>query len=404
MPDLPTFQDLFRAARDEILSRNPRLSRDAVEREGMDANILVAGGCAAADSVIGQLTVLMAGLYLDSAVGDALDRLVFDRYQITRKAAATAIGSVQFSTSAASPTSFPIPINTYLQTSDGIQFVTTEAGIFTAGSVGPVTVAVRSVLAGANQNVRASTITSIVSQLSSAPTDLVVTNAYATAGADDEETDDALRDRARKFFTTARKGTLAALEEAALGVSGVRKATAFEVLDALGRPARYVQLVVADAFTEQFADLDSTPARYQTQSQALAALVFNTLSDTRPAGTFVQVTVANVALQSIQLALTFLAGADANDVALQARAAVVNVVNSLAPGATLQVSDLLAALRLVQGLVYTGGEVVSPPGNVAAKPQQVIRTTLGIVSAVASQTDQPIITGTNPDAYSVASN
>lgn len=400
MPDFPSFSELFRIARDEILTRQARLSRDAVEREGMDANILVAGGCAAADEVMGQLTMLAAALFLDSATGDALDRLVLDRYGLVRKPAAAALGSVRFSTTAASPTTFSIPSGTILQSADGIQFVTTESSIFSAGTTGPLTVMVRSVLAGSNQNAKAGAITSIITPIASSPNDLVVTNTLATAGGDDAEIDDSLRERARRFFITARKGTNPAIEEAALSVPGVRKATTFEVIDSLGRPARLVQLVVADAFTEQFAQLDEIPVRYQTQSQALASLVFDSLSDVRPGGNFVQVVVANTVLQAIQLALAFTAGADVNTTALSARAAVVTYVNSLAPGKPFVAADMLAALRLIPGLYYTGGELVSPAGNVIVKPLQVLRTTLGIVSAVSSQTNQPIITGTNPDAYS----
>jgi hypothetical protein len=400
MPDFPSFSELFRVARDEILSRQARLSKDAVEREGMDANILIAGACAAADEVMGQLTTLAASLFLDSATATALDRLVLDRYGLVRKPASAAIGSVRFSTTVAAPTTFSIPSGLLLQSADGIQYVTTEASIFNVGTTGPLTMMVRSVLAGSDQNAKAGTITSIITPISSSPTDLVVTNPLATAGADDSETDDSLRERARRFFTTARLGTLTALEEAALGVTGVRRATAFEVVDSLGRPARLVQLVVSDAFTDQFALLDTIPARYQTQSQALASLVFESLSDVRPAGTFVQVIVASVILQSFQLALTFTAGADVNTVALNARATVVSYVNGLAPGKSFIASDLLAKLRLIPGLSYTGGELVSPAGNISVKPIQALRTTLGIVSAVSSQTDQPIITGTNPDAYS----
>jgi hypothetical protein len=403
VPDLPTFSDLFRAARDQILSINPKISRDAVERDGADANIIIAGASAAADQVVGQLTDLAASLFLDSAVGSSLDRLVFDRYGLLRKPASPSAGSVQFKTATPSATTFTIPSGTLLQTSDGIQFITTADGIFVAGTVGPLTVAVRSVLAGANQSAKRNAISSILSAFPSQPTNISVTNQLATAGASDAETDDSLRDRARRFFTTARRGTLAALEEAALGVAGVQKATAFEAIDASGRPARLVELVVADSFTEQFVDYTTVPPAFQAQSQLLASNVFDSLTDVRPAGTFVQVTVANVIIQAFQLALTFIAGADVNATALAARAAVVNYVNTLPPGAKFVAANLLSQLKLVTGLQFTGNELVSPPGDVAVLPLQVLRTTLGLVAAVAAQGNQPIITGTNPDAFITAS-
>ena len=402
MPDQITFSDLFRIARDEVLSRNARISREAVEREGMDANILIAAATALADEVVGQISDLSAALFIGSARGDVLDRLVFDRYGLTRKPAAASFGSIQFSTTAPSLTTFTIPDGTLVQTSDGVQFVTIESTVFVVGSTGPLTVAVRSSLAGASQNVKIGTITSIVSTISGAPDDLEIYNPYATAGGDDVETDESLRNRAQRYFITARRGTMAALEEAALSVPGIRAATAFEMLDSLGRPVRFVQLIVADSFTEQFADYSTTPPRYATQSQMITTEVETAISDVRPAGIYVQILTANVILQQVQLALAFTAGSDVNLAALQARAAVVNYTNSLSPGRTWSAQDVLAQIRLITGIAYTGNELVSPAGDVIAKPLQVIRTSLSLVSAVSSQTDKPLITGINPDAYSLA--
>ena len=403
MGDLPSFSTLFRIGRDEALARNGRLSRTAIEREGMDANILIATATALADEIGGQLTDLAASLFLGSAKEEDLDRFVFDRFGLSRKPAAASIGSVEFSTTVASPVTFSIPKDVVLQTATGIQFVTTEASIFNVATVGPVTVAVRSVLAGSDQDAKSGTITSIISQITSAPTDLVVTNPLATVGGDDVEKDDSLRERGRRFFTTARKGTLAAIEAAALNVSGIQTATAVEVLDVLGRPARLVQLIVADAFTEQFVNFDTEPPRFEVQSQAITTLVNEALSDVRAAGIFVQVIVSNVVIQPVQLSLSFLAGANVNDSALQARAAVTNLTNALSPGDPLVIQDLLNTLQLVPGLRFTGDEVVSPAGDVIPTSLQVIRTSLGLVSAVSAQTDTPIITGQNPDSFVAAS-
>jgi len=402
MPNLPTFQDLFRIARDEVLSRNARVSREAVERDGMDANILIASAGAMADECIGQVADLSSSLFLDSAKDTDLDRLVFDRYGLTRKAAAASLGSVEFSTVLPAPGNFNIPTGVVLQTAGGNQFLTVESTVFAVGTVGPLVVAVRSVLAGASQNVGTGKITSILTAIPLSAPDLKVTNTLATAGGDDAETDASLRDRARRFFSTARRGTLAALEAAALGVPGVRTASAVEVLDALGRPARFVQLIVADAYTEAFVDYSTVPPLYQTQSQYLTTAIVNALVDVRPAGIFVQPIVANVILQPVQLSLAFTAGSDVNTAALLARAAIVNYINGLAPGVPLVVADMSAALRTVTGLSYTGKEIVSPVGDVVTKPLQVIRTSLSLVSALSSQTNQPIITGINPDAYSLA--
>jgi hypothetical protein len=405
MSAIVTWSDLFRAARDQILVLNAQISRDAVERDGSDANILIAGAAAAADQVMGQTTTLAASLFLDSAVGPALDRLVFDRYGLLRTPASPAVGSVQFSTATANPMTFAIPSGTILQTASGTQFITTASAIFLGGSTGPVVVAVRSILAGSSQAANVGTITSIVSQIPNSPSNLSVTNTLATAGSNDAQTDESLRDEARGFFTTVQRGTLAALQEAALGVPGVQTASVFEVVNAQGQPARQVELVVADQFATQFANLTTVPPSFPAQSQVLASNVQIALDNVRAAGIFVGVSVASVVLQAFQLALTFIAGANADVTALNARATVVNFVNALPPGAPLVLggpNGLLAQIALVSGLQFTGNEIASPSGNVAVAPLQVLRTSLGIVAAVAAQSNIPITTGNNPDAYTVS--
>ena len=402
--DLPGFQELFRVGRDEILVRQRLLTAAAVEREGSDANIDVAAAAACADEVMSQLAQVAASVFLDSASGAALDRLVFDRYGLLRKPASAAMTSVQFRLPAPNPAAFQIPVGTLLQTADGVQFVTTVAELFPFNSAGPVTVAVRSTLAGAEQQVGPNVITNLISSIPNAPSSLAltVTNPFASAGADNEESDDSLRDRARRFFLTARRGTLAAIEAAALGVPGVRTAKALEVLDGLGRPARFVALVITDAYTDALADLSVTVPTYAAQSQVLTTAVFNALDDVRAAGMYVQVMVAKMVLQPVQLRLSFLAGANVDFVAIQARAAIVNYTNSLAPGQTWVRDDAQTALRSVAGLFYTGEEIDSPAGDVVCKPLQAIRTSLALVSAVSAQSDKTLLVTTNPDAFLLA--
>jgi len=108
--DFPNFQTLFQIARNEALARNSSMTRDAIEREGSDANIMIAAAVAAADQVVGQQVVNIAGQFLDSALGDALDKLLFDRYGLTRKVAAASVGTVMFTTTVAAPTAFLVPV------------------------------------------------------------------------------------------------------------------------------------------------------------------------------------------------------------------------------------------------------------------------------------------------------
>ncbi len=400
MPDFPTRQDLFRAARDELLRLNGQITRDTVERDGSDANILANLSVAVGDEVIGSLIDVCAGVFLDSARGIVLDRLVFDRYGLVRKPASPSLGTVNFTTTAPNPAGFTIPVGTTVATPTGVEFLTTVATSFPVTDVGPVFVPVRSVLAGADQQASIGTITSIITPIPGQPTDLVVTNTVATAGADDAETDESLRDRARRFFTTAQRGTIGALEAAALAFPGVNKASVIEVLDALGRPSRFVQLIIADRFTDALANLGATDPTYDAQSQQLATQVFLSLDEFRAAGVFVQVIVGQMILQSVQLQLTFSAGVDADVVALNARAGMVNYINTLSPGqAFVPATAIDEALSSITGLIITGDEILTPAGTIVPQATQILRTSLSLVTAVAVQTSQPIALTTNPDAF-----
>ena len=402
--DFPNFPTLFQIARNEALARNSSLTVDAIDRDGSDANILVATACAAADEVVGQLTVTTAGLFLDSANGDALDKLLFDRYGLIRKVASAAVGSVAFSLSAPAAAAFNIPVGTQLSSTEGLKFETTAATLFPAGTAGPVYVAVRSQLAGANQQAKANTITSIIGTIPFAPSGLTATNPIATAGASDRESDTDFRERGRAFFTTVQRGTLSAITQGALTVPGVVSAATYETYASDGGPNRRVICVIADKYTDTLANYSVVPPTYEAQSKVLAQQVFNALENYRPAGVFVQVQLAQVVPQAIVLSLSFQAGADINTVATAARAAIANYINALQPGQSLYRTGLIQVLQGITGLVVTGDEVVSPVNVVSStdpivyvQPLQVLRTSLALVRASSSNPSTPIGLYFNPD-------
>lgn len=377
--DRPTYADLFSIARNQLLLANPRLT--AVDREGSDANALVASIAAVGDEVAQQVAYVAAASFLDTATGLNLDRLVFDRYGLVRKPAAAALGAVQFTSATGAVSTFAIPVQTKLVTADGTQFETTQPATFTLGSNGPVTVPVRSVLAGTTQQAGIGEINTLLSPVPGGVADLAATNALATAGAADPETDAELRERARRFFTTVQRGTLASIEQAARGVPGVRYAAAFEDVDAYGQQTGYVSLAVTDQYTDTLALLGTVPPAYEAQSQQLAERVALAVDQARAAGIYVATIVAQVVLQPVTLLLRVKAGFDTQTVSLEARAACVQVVNALAPGASLTVAALEAALANVSGLYQSSDTVTLPVATVVPTPLQVIRTNLQLVVA-----------------------
>ncbi len=382
MADFPTFEQLFRVARDEIVQSNAKLNAAAVDRAGTDVNALVAAIAAVGDQVVAQLASTSASLFLDSAEGDDLDRLVFDRFAIVRTPASVGQGTVALTTTSPTAAAFAIPVGTVFSTVDGTQYESVAAVTFPVASTGPVNVAVRSLLAGLDQQASVGTITSIVSLISGAPADLSATNAQATFGAGDAEDDASLRERARSFFVTARRGTLAAIEAGALTASGVRSARAYERVEGNARPYGYVTLVVTDQYTDALADLVAPTPTYETQSNAVAASVFASLSEYRPAGTYVEVLVAQVVLQPYTLGLAYQAGFDAPTVEQQVRTALAEYINALAPGETLSEATARNRIQAIPGVSVTNQEIITPAGDVVPTPLQVLRTSASIIKII----------------------
>lgn len=379
--DLPTFNDLFRIARDEALVRNSQLSLDEANRKGSDLNILLAASAGVGDDVMSQLALTQSSLFLDTARRSRLDRLVFDRYGLFRKPASPSYAIVQMSTPTATAAAFSIPAGTTFATADGIQFVSTTTTNFPVGSVGPVSIEVRSSLAGQAQKAGIGTIKSVLSQLSGAPTTVNVTNNAASFGGEDEESDTALAGRARDFFLTASKGTLAAIRNTALSVPGIVSAQVFEHVDSLGRALGVVDLIVTDSFTNQFIVGGASPA-YASQMAMLATMAITALDEARAAGVHVRVVVAQVKLQTVRLALSFRAGFDESAVINSVTGLVVQYINSGNPGDSISLASLRRLLQTVPGLYYTGDEIVSPQGDVVCDALQVFRTSSRYVTVI----------------------
>jgi len=375
MADLPNFQDLFRTGRDEALSRNNRLTLEEIERKGSDLNILVAASAAMSDDVMGQLAQLKADTFAGTARFDALDRLILDRYPgLVRKQASPSFGYVTFSFSPAVTSAFSIPDGTQLSTADGVQFITVGAVSVAIGTTS-IAVPVRSVLAGAQQKAKPGAINSLLAQIVGAPSSgMTVSNTAATFGGEDRESDTDYVTRSRTYFLSQRRATKSAIEQAVLSIPGVRKCTVFENLDTLGRPIGYVQIVVADSYTEQFVTASTLPATYATQLANLAVQIETVLEDWRSAGVGVQVVFATVVLQSIRVSLAYLPGVDQESVKTVVLARIIQHVNGLKPGEALNISELRNLAQTTSGVYATGNEIVTPTGNVMPRPGEVLRT------------------------------
>lgn len=165
-------------------------------------------------------------LYIKSRVGfeDGLVEVPFYAFNFEKDTSQKAAGEVVFSRAGTSGTE-PIPIGTLCATADGLQFETTEAGEISAGNNDSSAIDIRAMKAGSLYNVAASTITIIVSPLSGVDS---VTNASATSGGLDEESDAAFLERFQQFIEGLGEANVAGLITGAKGVSGVRSASVVE--------------------------------------------------------------------------------------------------------------------------------------------------------------------------------
>ncbi len=362
----PTRAELFNTGVNVAVQRGmlrppkERLTREALITPGTDANIVCAQASFMADDVARGSAQRLGALYLYSATGADLDRLVKDRYSedVVRKQAGSAVVTLSFTRSSGALLGLTLAVGRKFRTVNGIEFELVSSVSVPAGSNGPVTGVAQAVQPGLAGNVGKTTITSFVDSPPDAA--LQVTNPAVAAGGDDQESDASLRERALNFFVAARRGTGPAIEFGARRVSGVRYASVVEEVDELGDPTGRVSLYIADANGQSNA--------------ALALAVKLSLLEYRGCGIVVDVFSAVPYFQDVTYHLGFLANVDPSAAFAQVQLATVFAVNQLKPKERLQLSLLYATARSVPGVVVNDDSLVVPTGDVVPVGVQIIRT------------------------------
>jgi hypothetical protein len=325
MPVAPSPQDLLDQFIAEALDRNPRL-------RFLEGDITTAqghGAQAMADAVLRYAAQAFRETFIDGARGVALTTLVDDHLNLQRSpatASQTAVTLARTSGGAAGTIDAGTVVATAFD-ADGneVRFTTDALVNVGLGANGPFTANVTCTVAGREGNVAAGTITRIVSTLFDST--FSVTNAEAAAGGNAEESDDELKLRARAFWKTLRRGTLAALEFGALTVDTVRVSKATE--DATG----LVTVVVSDSDGNSNAQM--------------VALVEAALEEWRAAGSVVQVTGGTPMLVSVAATLVLREGLDIAVVGPLAEDAMEGRMLKLRQGETLYLDMLTAAVLSV---------------------------------------------------------
>ena len=226
MPTAPSFNDTLSVGQAEAQARRP----DLAFNDGDVSLAMLHAAAAMVDADIRFSAQAFRATFVDGATGADLTALVDDHYNIQRTAATAAQVTLSLSrTSGGGAGSFSAghQFGTEFQ-ADGSQIIYTLDAVLNvgAGDNGPFSVECTAVETGPQGNVAASTVTQIIDT----PFDdtFTVTNTAVAGGGNNEESDEDLRARARQFFSTAVRGTLAALETGALEIATVKVASAVE--------------------------------------------------------------------------------------------------------------------------------------------------------------------------------
>lgn len=356
MAELPTFSELYSAAKAEIQSRNPALT-DFNDGSVLDA--FAGASSVLADEVARVLVDLFAEQFFATASGSALDDLAFDRLGLIRQPAGQATATLTWTRVAAG--TYTIPAGTSFSATNSLGSTVTFSSVADVSvGVGDSTVSVVVVAdeAGRASNVDVGTITTILDSVTADPT-ATVTNAARAAGGSPAWTDEQFRDYIRSYYVSLRRGTRGALRTGALSVAGVAVVTVEEV-DGLG-----VNVYVGDP----------DGAGNATLADAVAL----ELENWRSAGVLVSVfpTTREEPAISIEVTLTE-APADLTALTSDIKAALVAYTDTLAAGEVAYATEMSYAIKAADEfriLSITGLSNLTP-----AAATNAIRLTTGNIS------------------------
>lgn len=239
MPVAPSFDDLIEQFIAEAQAQRATLRFD----DGNITEAMAHGAAAMADVVLRYAAQAFKETFLDGARGDALTARAADQHHTERNLATAAEVIVRLERTTGGVAGTIEAGTTVATTVDAagneVRFTTDQAQAVGAGENGPWDIPATCTVTGPIGNVSAGSITRILDTLFDTFT---VTNPERAGGGNDVEQDPPLRVRARTFWRTLRRATLAAIEHGALQVDSVRIATALE-----DENTGDVTLVVGDA-------------------------------------------------------------------------------------------------------------------------------------------------------------
>lgn len=371
MPKFHTAEELFLVGKKIVVTSNPEIDPGVVDRQGSDANLMLAAQAGMGEAVASQLAQAFAGLFVGTSDGEDLRTIVFDHYGMVFKDATSSVGELQYTRSVAGA-AFTILAGSRISTKNtsgaNVIVETIEDLSFALNETGAKTVKAKATETGAKTNVKANLLTVPVDAIGD--TNTTVTNPAPFAGGTDDESDEALRQRYYAFPKTLRRGTLDAIELGALSVAGVAQADADEVLEA-----------VPDGFAP-YGQVDLTLGDGDGIGNAtMAEDVPEALIEYRAAGVYVRTVVGIQRLVSISVDPDYLADGSSTAARRElVRLSIVAHVNALsAKDTTLELATILKACKQIPGVLMPEGAVIEPAGDLVAADGETFRTNSTLV-------------------------
>jgi uncharacterized phage protein gp47/JayE len=277
--------------------------------------------------------------YLATATGDALDAKVAD-YLVTRKAAAAATGTIRVTRATSGSTLF-IPAGwAQLSTKpvpgqSAVAIVTTSDASMASADL-TVDIPVVAVVGGVAGNLSAGTVVVPQTALTGVDSNSGIVVQIAMTGGVNAETDDALRARVQIEVAGRVNGTSAALEAAALSITGVESANVLKAGDARGDasivPGGSVEVYYEGASSLQPSVFSACFAR-STLNQNLS--VFTSTGER----------------MVVACTVTAKTGVDTVALGINVKAAIEGVVNAVGVGGKLYYADTIKAIHDTQDVL-----------------------------------------------------
>jgi hypothetical protein len=352
MPVAPSFDDLIEQFIAEAQAQRATLRFD----DGNISEAMAHGAGAMADVVLRYAAQAFKETFLDGARGDALTARASDQHNTERNTATPATVTLRFtrtSGGAGGTINGGTTVATAIDPSGSeVRFTTDGPQVVAGAANGPFNVAATCTVTGPSGNVSAGAVTRIVDTLFD--NTFTVTNPAAAGGGNEVEQDPQLRVRARTFWKTLRKATLAAIEYGALQVPSVRIAKAIED-DTTGD----VTLVVSDEDGNSSAQMISD--------------VELELESWRAAGVFVLVTGGQPLLIDVIGTMDVDAGVDPAVLAPLVNAAITSRMKKQRQGELLHLDSIKAAGIAVDPDGINAINLSTPTATVEPASYQVVR-------------------------------